>query len=75
MTPRRSLLFAPGNRPAVHDKALASGADIVCIDLEDAERIPGSRRARDVDPPDDERRLEPGHVHPMSVALEVAAGA
>lgn len=36
MTPRRSLLFAPGNRPAVHDKALASGADIVCIDLEDA---------------------------------------
>lgn len=34
--PRRSLLFAPGNRPSVHDKALASGADIVCIDLEDA---------------------------------------
>ena len=36
MTPRRSLLFAPGNRPSVHDKALAAGADIVCIDLEDA---------------------------------------
>jgi citrate lyase beta subunit len=36
MTPRRSLLFAPGNRAAVHEKALSSGADIVCIDLEDA---------------------------------------
>jgi citrate lyase subunit beta/citryl-CoA lyase/(S)-citramalyl-CoA lyase len=34
--PRRSLLFAPANRPAIHPKALASGADIVCIDLEDA---------------------------------------
>lgn len=36
MRPRRSLLFAPGNRPEVHAKALASGADIVCLDLEDA---------------------------------------
>lgn len=36
MTPHRSLLFAPANRPAIHAKALASGADIVCIDLEDA---------------------------------------
>jgi citrate lyase subunit beta/citryl-CoA lyase/(S)-citramalyl-CoA lyase len=34
--PRRSLLFAPANRPAVHDKALRAGADIVCLDLEDA---------------------------------------
>lgn len=34
--PRRSLLFAPGNRPEIAPKALASGADIVCIDLEDA---------------------------------------
>lgn len=33
---RRSLLFAPGNRPEVHGKALGSGADVVCIDLEDA---------------------------------------
>jgi len=33
---RRSLLFAPGNRPEVHSKALNSGADVVCIDLEDA---------------------------------------
>jgi citrate lyase beta subunit len=36
MTPHRSLLFAPANRPAIHDKALGSGADIVCLDLEDA---------------------------------------
>jgi citrate lyase beta subunit len=34
--PRRTLLFAPGNRPEVHAKALASGADVVCLDLEDA---------------------------------------
>lgn len=33
---RRSLLFAPGNRAEVHAKALASGADAVCLDLEDA---------------------------------------
>ncbi len=36
MRPHRTLLFAPANRPAIHDKALASGADIVCLDLEDA---------------------------------------
>lgn len=34
--PRRSLLFAPANRPAIHARALAAGADIVCLDLEDA---------------------------------------
>ncbi len=32
----RSILFVPGDRPERHDKALASGADAVCIDLEDA---------------------------------------
>ncbi len=36
MRPRRSLLFAPGNRQAVHGKALTAGADLVCLDLEDA---------------------------------------
>jgi len=35
-TPRRSLLFTPANRPGAFEKALASGADIVCLDLEDA---------------------------------------
>lgn len=32
----QSLLFVPGNRPERFAKALASGADLVCIDLEDA---------------------------------------
>lgn len=32
----RSLLFVPGDRPERFDKAVASGADAVCIDLEDA---------------------------------------
>lgn len=34
--PRRSLLFVPGLRPDMFPKALNSGADIVCIDMEDA---------------------------------------
>ena len=34
--PRRSLIFAPGNRPEMIPKALATGADIVTVDLEDA---------------------------------------
>ena len=33
--PRRSFIFAPGLRPDMFPKALASGADIVCIELED----------------------------------------
>ena len=32
----RSYLFVPGNRPERFDKALASGADAVIVDLEDA---------------------------------------
>ncbi|WOX05878.1 HpcH/HpaI aldolase/citrate lyase family protein [Microbulbifer pacificus] len=32
----RSLLFVPGHRPDRFEKALDSGADLVCIDLEDA---------------------------------------
>jgi len=34
--PRRSLLFVPGLRPDRFAKALDSGADIVCVDMEDA---------------------------------------
>lgn len=34
--PRRSLLFVPGLRPDMFAKALGSGADIVCVDMEDA---------------------------------------
>ena len=33
---RRSFIFCPGNRPDMIPKALKSGADMVCIDLEDA---------------------------------------
>jgi len=33
--PRRSFIFAPGLRPELYPKALACGADIVCIELED----------------------------------------
>lgn len=36
MGARRSLLFVPGSRPERFDKALAAGADMVCVDLEDA---------------------------------------
>ena len=33
--PRRSFIFTPGLRPDMYPKALASGTDIVCIELED----------------------------------------
>ncbi len=45
--PRRSLLFTPANRPSAFDKALASGADIVCLDLEDA--VPPDQKTRSRD--------------------------
>ena len=32
----RTALFVPGNRPDRFDKAAASGADLVILDLEDA---------------------------------------
>lgn len=44
---RRSLLFVPGNRPDRFGKAIASGADIVCIDLEDGVREADKQAARD----------------------------
>lgn len=36
MTHYRSQLFVPGNRPDRFEKACQAGADLVCIDLEDA---------------------------------------
>ncbi len=33
--PRRSFIFSPGLRPELFPKALASGTDIVCVELED----------------------------------------
>lgn len=42
----RSLLFTPANRPDRFERALASGADAVCLDLEDAVAPPDKARAR-----------------------------
>lgn len=44
--PRRSLLFAPATRPETFAKALATGADLVCVDLEDAVAPPLKAEAR-----------------------------
>ncbi len=33
--PRRSFIFTPGLKPEMYPKALRSGADIVCVELED----------------------------------------
>ncbi|MEM7292559.1 MAG: CoA ester lyase [Pseudomonadota bacterium] len=35
IVPRRSFIFSPGLRPEMFPKALASGTDIVCVELED----------------------------------------
>lgn len=45
--PYQSLLFVPGSRPERFEKALASGADIVCVDLEDAVGPADKDAARD----------------------------
>ena len=42
----RSLLFTPASRPDRFERALASGADAVCLDLEDAVAPPDKARAR-----------------------------
>lgn len=42
----RSFLFVPANRPERYAKALASGADVVIIDLEDAVSPDAKLRAR-----------------------------
>ena len=44
----RSLLFAPGSDARKLAKALASGADAVVCDLEDAVAPPDKEAARDV---------------------------
>ena len=35
VVPRRSFIFTPGLKPEMFPKALASGADMVCVELED----------------------------------------
>jgi citrate lyase subunit beta/citryl-CoA lyase len=46
MSTPRTYLFVPGNRPERFDKALASGADAVVLDLEDAVSPEDKARAR-----------------------------
>ena len=43
----RSALFVPGSRPERFAKALASGADAVIVDFEDAVEEPLKRQVRD----------------------------
>ncbi|MFC5759000.1 HpcH/HpaI aldolase/citrate lyase family protein [Rhizobium sp. GCM10022189] len=43
----RSLLFVPGDRPERFDKAVASGADAVILDLEDSVSAPNKPLARE----------------------------
>ncbi|MBU6492586.1 MAG: CoA ester lyase [Burkholderiales bacterium] len=43
----RTYLFVPGNRPERFDKAVASAADVVVIDLEDAVAASAKSEARD----------------------------
>lgn len=43
----RSKLFVPGSRPALFEKAAASAADVVCLDLEDAVAPSDKESARD----------------------------
>ena len=47
LRPRRCLLFVPANRPDRYAKALSSGADCVCIDLEDAVAFDRKDEGRD----------------------------
>jgi citrate lyase beta subunit len=42
-----TILFVPGSRPDRFAKALASGADIVCLDLEDAVAADSKAQARE----------------------------
>jgi len=46
--PRRCLLFVPGSRPERFEKAIATGVDQVCIDLEDAVASDDKDSAREV---------------------------
>ncbi|MCB1742092.1 MAG: CoA ester lyase [Gammaproteobacteria bacterium] len=47
LRPRRSFIFSPGLRPDMYPKALASGADIVCVELEDGIAPKDKAEARD----------------------------
>ena len=70
----RSFLFTPANRPTAFGKALDSGADCVCLDLEDAVPPDGKAAAR----PDALAFLAeagPGPLRALRInALSTAAG-
>ena len=63
--PRRSLLFVPGLRPDRFEKALSSGADIVCVDIEDAVPLPRKQEARELTLPVFAEDTHP-HIETMS---------
>jgi citrate lyase subunit beta/citryl-CoA lyase len=65
----RSKLFVPGNRPALFQKALTSGADTISIDLEDAVPAGETATARQV-VADFLRDLDPAAV-PTGVEIGV----
>jgi (S)-citramalyl-CoA lyase len=46
LVPRRSFIFAPGLKPEMYPKAIASGADIVCVELEDGIAAKDKEEAR-----------------------------
>lgn len=46
MSPFRSFLFTPANRPDKFARALCAGADAVCLDLEDATPVAAKAEAR-----------------------------
>ena len=56
----RSLLFVPGNRPERFAKAIASGADAVVLDLEDA--VPPAQKAAAREAVGEALRVLPGNV-------------
>jgi len=62
--PRRSLLFVPGLRPDRYEKALDAGADIVCVDLEDAVALDRKDEGRKLTLPLFEESTHP-HVERM----------
>jgi citrate lyase beta subunit len=75
MTPR-TCLFVPGDRPERFGKALASGADAVVLDLEDA--VLPERNPKQVAPV--HAALQPGEselswAHRVIAAAEQGAGA
>lgn len=75
---RRSFLFSPGLRPELFPKALASGADIVCVELEDGIAPKDKEEARRnalalfTAPPADDRVERLVRINCLSSALGLA---